>query len=811
MKKITLLLLIVFSLSAQRYAMSQITLTAGTLISTASVGGTVTVPISATVAATTPVNAITLDITFDPLITTPTLVTAGSILTGALFNYGVLDGVISISLYDATAHNIPTGTSVIFNVVFTKVATGFTDFGFSFDEFFLNGSDPYTCTPINGKLTYQPDAPHTVAPVQTACSGQSVSIPVLVSDFNTIGAVSLRLLFDPAVLTYNSSTINSGLALTITNLVSGRITVGGTISGGATLPNGTTLFTLNFTYKGGFSNLDWQDLGTTCEYGNEVGDALPDTPFANYYTNGSVGPSPSTWTGTTSTAWTTLGNWSCDVPTAYTDVTIGTSSNYPVIPAAANITVKSLAINAGSVTVSPTAKLTVTNALTNAMGNAGLVIKSDATGTGSLINTSADVPGTVERYISGSAILTANLYHQVSVPLAQSSNPTSNLFLDSYLYNFTESGDVSGLWNPLGNPTTTPLDVNKGYLIYYPNTSHLYTFAGPLRAGTVSPAITFTNAAHGFNLVPNPYPSAIDWTLTTRNNLADAIWIWNSAYQNYGAYGTITGGGTSSTTQFIAVGQSFFVRAIATSPVFTMEDADRVHNAQAFLKKAQTTENQLHLIVDGNHSRDEIVVAFNDNWSAATENADVSKMYGSEGSPQLNTVASDGSKLCIDARKFTDGDAIVPLNFLLAAATEVTFTASGLESFNAGTPIFLEDMMLNTTTDLRSNPVYRFNHSAGDTENRFRLLFNITTGILERPGITKGSVFVNGGILHIDIAGMQRAKANIALYDATGRQLSSHMQVILGQVQLAAPSAPGVYIVRVTGGNKTFTGKVIVN
>lgn len=821
MKKITLFLLMLSVLSMLRVAAQPYApvVSAGSAISTILPGQSISVPVTVTVNAnTSSVSAFNLKLTYDPAIVTVTGFTS-SFLTTNDVNFAT-SGLIAAGYYGGGPAIPMSNGTVLLNIIFTKVATGSTSISFDIPNCYFFDlddlellSDPGFTNYNSGNLTLQGDAPHTTANVAAlACPGQTISVPVVVSDYNTIGAVSLALKYNSAVLSYVSGTNNTAIPITITGTTPGTVFITN-IAGLYSLPNGTTFFTLTFTYNGGYTDLSWFDTdGTSCEYaGPPVPpnfNVLPDTPTGTYYLNGSVGPSPSTWTGTTSTAWTTLGNWSCDVPTAYTDVTIGTSANYPVIPAAADITVKSLTINAGSVTVSPTAKLTVTNTLANTMGNDGLVIKSDASGTGSLIHNTADVAGTVERYISGSAILTANLYHQVSVPLASSSNPTSNLFLDSYLYDFTESSSV---WHSLGESTTTPLDVDKGYLIYYPNTSHTYTFAGTLRAGTVSPSISFTDGDHGLNLVPNPYPSAIDWTLTTKANLADAIWIWNSAFQNYGAYGTETGTGTSATTKYIAVGQSFFVRADATAPAFTMENADRVHNAQAFLKNTQTIENQLHLTADGNHSRDEIVLAFNDKWSAATESADVSKMYGSEGSPQLNTVASDGSKLSIDARQLTDGDVIVPLNFSLTETTAVTFTASGLETFNAGTPILLEDLMLNTTTDLRSNPVYTFSHSAGDTENRFRLVFNVTTAINKQTGITQGRIFVDGGMLHIDIAGMQQAKATIALYDATGRRLSSQTEVILGQVQIAAPSAAGMYIVRVTGSNKTFTAKVVVD
>ncbi len=474
----------------------------------------------------------------------------------------------------------------------------------------------------------------------------------------------------------------------------------------------------------------------------------------------------------------------------------------------------SLTIANGKVFIIPSTKqLTVTGTLTNNADITGLVLKSDATGTGSLIHNTADVPATIERYITGSSTLTTMQYHQVSIPLTAAANPTSNLFVGSYLFDFTEAALTSGDWNPLGNSTSTALDVDKGYLIYYPeNTPATYTFAGPLRNGTVSPVITYADASHGYNLVPNPYPSAINWALIpTKTNLADAFWTWNPALLNYGAYGTAVGLGTSSTTQYIPVGQAFFVRATSASPALSLTNAARVHNSQPFLKNTENFANILRLSVSGNNSSDEVLVAFNTTWTSGSDNADVHKMYGTDTSPQLSCIASDGEHLSINALPFTSGDVIVPLAFSLNASTDVTFTASGMESFYESIPMYLEDLTTGTITDLRANPVYTFSHTAGDAGNRFRLRFKGVTGTPEQPTTAPGHVFVSQGKLFVDIPAMQQSMATLSVFDALGRQLISRKEVLQGIVQLPAPTAPGVYIVRVMTGNMSFTGKVVVN
>lgn len=120
-------------------------------------------------------------------------------------------------------------------------------------------------------------------------------------------------------------------------------------------------------------------------------------------------------------------------------------------------TVGSLVVESGkTLTIPATGQLTVSGTLTNNAGNTGLVINSDATGTGSLIQSSSSIGATIKRYITGSTNLEDMKYHLVSIPL-NSGSPTSNLFLGSYLYDLDATQENStnnyGKWISLGTPT----------------------------------------------------------------------------------------------------------------------------------------------------------------------------------------------------------------------------------------------------------------------------------------------------------------------------------------------------------------------
>lgn len=495
-------------------------------------------------------------------------------------------------------------------------------------------------------------------------------------------------------------------------------------------------------------------------------------------------------------------NWAENLSTTVWDGSATITADNQDVASAKNLIIK----NGAVLTISSDKWLTVSGVLTNDLPN-GLIIETG----GSLIHNTSDVAGTIQREITGSNNLSIYKYHLVSVPLSQSANPVSGLFMGSYLYDFIENQGTNGLWNPLGTPVNTPLNVDKGYMIYYPDESITYNFAGPMRSGNISPELSFTDSDHGFNLVPNPFSSAIDWTLTTKNNLADAFWIWSPENSNYGAFGTETGTGTVGITKYISSGQSFFVRAVNSSPSLNILNDSRVHNAGNFLKNSVTNSGLLRLKATANDLQDEIVVTFKEGWSSGTDIADVDKMFGSEDSPQLYSLNSEDKKLSINAMPLLEAKTIIPLSFSLNIDAEVDFTVSGIESFPESTSIYLEDSFLNTAIDLRANQVYSFNHYEGNAADRFRLIFEDATIGTINIGSSGFNIYVQNDLIYIDIPDPKQSKVYISLYDATGRQLDSFSENLHAQIKVPAPKVRGVYLLRVSHSAGSFTRKLIIN
>ena len=561
------------------------------------------------------------------------------------------------------------------------------------------------------------------------------------------------------------------------------------------------------------NNAQSDDGGTTYTYYN-------DQPFV-VAVNGNIIPTVITWDGSFDNNWNTAANWDLNtVPTEYDLVAIPVVASgsfspevneAPATPAACN----DLTINAGALlSINPGKALTVNGTLTNNEGVAGLTINSDAAnGSGSLIHHTANVPAYLSTTVTGSATLTDYKYHLVSVPLTPAGNALSGLFQDCYLYDFDVANNA---WNGLGTSTITALDETKGYMIYYPGASANYSFDGNMNAGAFAP--TVVNAGSGYNLVPNPYPSSIDWDAAsgwTKTNIDNATWIWNSnastAYGsgivgNYAAW--VNGVGTNDGSRYIAPGQAFFVKSNAASPALGMTDDVRLHHATQFLKSGESIPDLLRIGVTANDHSDEAVVRFTDEATVGLDMAfDAPKMFGLDDAPQIYTMTADNNQLSINSLPHSASTVTVPLNFELKTDKPATLTLSGMESFNPNTNIYLEDKLAGTTINLRQQHTYAFAHQQGNDAGRFLLHFSGIAG-MEDPAKTSGRVWISDHTVNIAMPASAGENASVEIFSMSGQRVFSQ-QVKLSDLTKVPVNLSGIFIIRITAAKELMVTKGI--
>ncbi len=388
---------------------------------------------------------------------------------------------------------------------------------------------------------------------------------------------------------------------------------------------------------------------------------------------------------------------------------------------------------------------------------------------------------TYERAISGGA------WHLISSPV---SGAVSGMFLGSYLQKHSEST------NSYTDVTTSavPLSPMKGFALF-DATGYTAQFTGPLNTGAMSYTTTYSGAGLGWNLAGNPYPSAIDFTKVTRNNVNNAFYV----HISNSSWGVYAAGATSPdvvVTEFIAPGQGFFVEASANGSL-SMDNTARVHNSIPFHKSGNVIPNIVRLQVTGNGYSDEALVRFLPEATSGFDGEyDAHKFYGDVAeAAQIYTVG--GIPLAINALPETS---TVPVGLHAGASGTYTIAANEINDF---TEVSLEDTKTGVFTDLLKNS-YTFNFAPGETEQRFVLHF----GPLSVDETESSLANIYSYLKTINVNLKDQVVGDVFVYTITG-QLVATKTSVSGSAAITIPNT-GNYIVKVITRDSTLVRKVFI-
>jgi hypothetical protein len=412
---------------------------------------------------------------------------------------------------------------------------------------------------------------------------------------------------------------------------------------------------------------------------------------------------------------------------------------------ATNLTMNDLTITSGTVQLNAGKYFTVNTAISNALAS-GLLLKSDATGTASLIHYNEAVAAISERYVEGGA------WSYVFPPLSAvpegimgGANP------NFYWYNETPAD----YWNATTIYGTTgwtdvpggALSTARGYIVYHPSTQVYNLTGGSLNYNIAAGNTVFTSSYsdsgtgpvnldgvtadwinfEGWNLFGNPFTSAIDWDQTVKTNIENVVYYYDGSINNYRYYGasapynqgiTVNGG-----SQFVPANQAFMVKATVNGGTLTIPNSARVHNALPFWKKStELPVNIIRLEIENDGFKDETVVrSLPDATKEHDGLYDAYKMFSYDKSkPMLYSRAWDNSfAWAMNALPLPKEHEIVPLGVYVGQSNEYTIRIT--ENSYEGIHVWLEDAFTKTEINLREQAEYAFSQSLMEHSERFYL------------------------------------------------------------------------------------------
>jgi hypothetical protein len=350
-----------------------------------------------------------------------------------------------------------------------------------------------------------------------------------------------------------------------------------------------------------------------------------------------------------------------------------------------------------------------------------------------------------------------------------------------------------------------------------PNTAD---FTGNLHDGPIGDldnvTRTVTGIYDGYNLVSNPYPSAIDWgsagTPTpglVMTNLEPTIWYRTNGH--FATYNWTSGTGQNTGQQIIPAMQAFWVRVASgnTTGTYNIDNQSRLHSSQAFYKKTDDP-NIFRIEVSNNSLTDEAVVTFNQGAQPGYENFDSEKMLTTDDNvPQIFTLTSDNMQMAINGEPElgVGEEKIIPLGFITNIAGTFTLNASNLTTFQPGVDVYLEDALSGTITNLRQTNSYTFSSAIVNNADRFRLHFgSITTNIVSE-NIATAVAYSFDNTVYVNTPS---DNCSIELYDMLGNLIINKLSV-KGLNILQTGVSKGVYIVKIINGSDVSTEKIMIH
>lgn len=493
-----------------------------------------------------------------------------------------------------------------------------------------------------------------------------------------------------------------------------------------------------------------------------------------------------TWTGDGEDAnWLNVNNWGGVLPGAGKSVLISDGAgNYPTISEGV-IAVNNLTIESG-------ASLTHTGGTLNVTGK--LLLQSDTDGNASYIKTGGtlNVDGDsvrVEQYF-GNPILTFLI-----------SSPTKGTSAANFggHYPLSVYDNKTDTWPNVGIQET--MSPGIGYRMW--TLDNLVYFSGQLNSESITVDLTRTNGkGYGWNLVGNPYPAGLDWTLLDvdeNSKIEDSFWLWMPKDKKYGAYSVATDIPINIESSVIPSNHAFLVKVKLGEPQgsITFKPTAQVPSQGNYLKSAKVSSVPYVKFAGlAGAVKDEIAVAFVEDASFAYDKYDLEKRFANQQSVFELYTNAGSTQAAINAIPL-NGTYTLPLGY--NALKSGNFGVEMVSDYTDNISCVLIDKELGVERLMRRGDKYEFTvNKAEKNISRFELKF--TNIITSNKPINQSQfdfeLFSKDQGIYINY-NPSDVTMNFEIIDIYGRALgagvlSGNHNVLLGVFD------KGVYIVRIT-------------
>jgi len=344
----------------------------------------------------------------------------------------------------------------------------------------------------------------------------------------------------------------------------------------------------------------------------------------------------------------------------------------------------------------------------------------------------------------------------------------------------------------------------KGYLVAYENAG-TKSFEGPPNTGDIE--VSLSKEHDGWNLLGNPYPSAIDWNkVLDHADYFEDVYAYRYDKDKEGGAGYVTVDGSESQA-LIPVNEGFFVKAKEDGLTFTFTNEMRDHE-NGIQKDEITQPGELVFRLSNADHYDQTILRTRGNASFDRDPLDAIKLRSfDENVPQLFSITGDKVEVAVNSIPYVDANQSIPLGMYFPQEGEYTFSIEDKgDAFNAY-EILLLDTQEDITQDLQHEPQYRFYASNGDDTDRFVLYFNESAvNVIEPKAKASVRAWYHNQTLYVVST---KEDTQVVVYDDIGRQLQT-FHTGKGEHAYLLSLGPGVYIAEVYNTDEVSNLRFIV-
>jgi hypothetical protein len=281
-------------------------------------------------------------------------------------------------------------------------------------------------------------------------------------------------------------------------------------------------------------------------------------------------------------------------------------------------------------------------------------------------------------------------------------------------------------------PTTgglsSPIIAGRGYAAFVRDcTPRVIDVRGPINKGTFDFTVTNTPAPvlngvevypEGFNLIGNPYPSAIDWANPNgwlmNDDVSSIAFIRNNKSNGY-----IVLDGESASPQLISTAQGFWIQVAGDGPTLSIKEEAKSVDDGSF-KRAGKTSDQLIITLSDGVDEDKAITRLRDGTSFGRDRYDGGKLRNDFF--DIFTYSSDNVAMSVNTVPDIQCNSSLNIGIRNLKAGEYTISLDVTGAYSAYDVSITDNY--NQRRTLLENAVYRFevtSDSASFAKDRFRL------------------------------------------------------------------------------------------